>query len=218
MSWLMTTLVTPSSPLGREDHLVHVVGGDGIQPRGGLVVEDDLRVQHDGARQAHALAHAAGQVRRELVLRRLRQAHQSPASRAPARGSPPRTARGARAGGTPRSRRRSSSRTGPRPGTPCRTCGAPAPAPGRPGGRCPRRRRCTWPWSGLSRPIMCFISTVLPEPEPPEDHAGAARGTVRLMPVSTWCSPKDLCRSMISIIGRARAARGRAISAGARRR
>src|SRR6516225_7771942 len=45
-------------PLGREDHVVHVVGGDGVQTGGGLVVEDDLGVEHDRPGQAHPLAHA----------------------------------------------------------------------------------------------------------------------------------------------------------------
>src|SRR4029078_12513280 len=38
-------------PLGRQDHVVHVVGGDGVQPGRGLVVEDDLRIEHDGPGQ-----------------------------------------------------------------------------------------------------------------------------------------------------------------------
>src|SRR3546814_14343648 len=40
---------------------------DGVEARGRLVEEDDLRLRRDGARQTDALAHAAGKLgRREL--------------------------------------------------------------------------------------------------------------------------------------------------------
>ena len=47
-----------------DDQIVDDVGHDGIEARGRLVEEDDLRIGGDGARQAHALLHAAGQFRR----------------------------------------------------------------------------------------------------------------------------------------------------------
>ena len=59
----------------------------------------------------------------------------------------------------------------------------------------------TLPRSGLSRPIMCFISTVLPEPEPPRMTQVVPSSMSRLMPVSTWLSPKDFHRSWTEIIG-----------------
>ena len=43
-----------------EDEFVDDVGTDGIEARGGLVVEDDLRVKSDGPRQGDAFSHAAG--------------------------------------------------------------------------------------------------------------------------------------------------------------
>ena len=42
-------------------------GVDRVEPRDRLVVEQDLGPAHDGAREPHALAHAARQLRRQLV-------------------------------------------------------------------------------------------------------------------------------------------------------
>src|SRR6202034_1950125 len=43
-----------------EDQLAQVGGTDGVQTRVGLVAEDDLGVHHQGAGQAGAFAHTAG--------------------------------------------------------------------------------------------------------------------------------------------------------------
>src|ERR1043165_1072892 len=51
-----------------DDHLVDLLRGDRVEAGGRLVVEDHLRLEHDGAGQADALAHAAGKVDRQEVL------------------------------------------------------------------------------------------------------------------------------------------------------
>ena len=43
-----------------EKQIVHAGRSDGIEPRGGLVAEQELRFCDDGSREAGALAHAAG--------------------------------------------------------------------------------------------------------------------------------------------------------------
>ena len=58
-----------SSLLQLEDQLVDDAGADRIEAGGGLVVEDHLGLDGDGARQAHALLHAAGEVGRAASAR-----------------------------------------------------------------------------------------------------------------------------------------------------
>ena len=43
----------------------------------------------------------------------------------------------------------------------------------------------TWPRSGLKSPMMCFISTVLPLPDPPNTTVVVPSIILRLMPFST---------------------------------
>ena len=57
-----------------EDQLVERGRADGVQARGGFVEEQQRRIQRERARQARALAHAAGELRRQLVDRVGRQA------------------------------------------------------------------------------------------------------------------------------------------------
>lgn len=47
-----------------DDQIVDLVGHDGIQPGGGLVVEDVFRVHGDGPGQPHPLLHPAGELGR----------------------------------------------------------------------------------------------------------------------------------------------------------
>ena len=54
--------------LHANDQLVDDAGRDGIEAGRRLVVEDDLGLHRDGAREAHALAHASRQIRRPHVL------------------------------------------------------------------------------------------------------------------------------------------------------
>src|SRR5206468_10857239 len=49
------------------DEAVNGVHEDGVEPGGGLVEEDDLRLRHEGPRDGHALAHASGDLRGVLV-------------------------------------------------------------------------------------------------------------------------------------------------------
>ena len=63
-----------------QDQLVDHVAHDRVQPGGRLVVEHQLGVQGQGPGQAHALAHAAGQLGR-LLARRCSRASPTSASR-----------------------------------------------------------------------------------------------------------------------------------------
>ena len=107
-------------PVAAQDEVVDGVGGNRVEARGGLVVEDELGVHGDGAGQADAFAHAAGEFLGQEVLA-ARHAHEGEflADDAADLGLPATSC--ARAGQRPRSRRRSGSRTGPPPGRPCRT-------------------------------------------------------------------------------------------------
>jgi hypothetical protein len=51
-----------------DQQLRQIGGTDGVQTRVGLVAEDDLRVEHQGAGQAGTFAHTAGDLAEELVL------------------------------------------------------------------------------------------------------------------------------------------------------
>src|SRR5438128_96495 len=56
-------------PLARmDDDHVDSLGRDRIQPGGRFVIEHDLGIANDGARKSDALAHAAGQLGRELLF------------------------------------------------------------------------------------------------------------------------------------------------------
>ena len=68
MSWLMTTLVTPVSLRDVADHVVDVLGRDRIEARRRLIVQQNLRLQDERARQADALAHAARELGGKLLL------------------------------------------------------------------------------------------------------------------------------------------------------
>src|SRR5690606_34503516 len=50
-----------------DDQLVEPRDGDGVEPGGGLIVADDPRVQGDGAGDAGAFAHAAGELGGQAV-------------------------------------------------------------------------------------------------------------------------------------------------------
>ncbi len=47
--------------------------------------------------------------------------------------------------------------------------------------------------------MTCFMSTVLPEPDPPSTTKVVPFSTVQLIPLRTWFSPKDFQRSTTSI-------------------
>ena len=149
------------------DHLVlHVAPDQRVERAEGLVVEHQLGVDRERARQPDALLHAAGQLVGELVGGVL-EADQRRASRwrAPGARSWPRP-------GSPARRRRCRSRAGGRAGrsagTPSTPCGGAARAAAR------RRRRIT------SRPLIVILPAVgsisrisvrtsvdLPEPDSP---------------------------------------------------
>ena len=103
-----------------DDQLVEVGHAHGVEAGVGLVEQDDLGVEHQGAREAGALAHPAGDLAGELPLGPLEADHlhlledDRP-------DLAPRTSWCARAAGTRCCRRGSSSRTGRRPGTARRT-------------------------------------------------------------------------------------------------
>ncbi len=67
MSWVIDSVVAPTSFTRRDDEVVDDVGHDRIEARGRLVEEDDLGIGGDGAGQADALLHAAGQFRRAEI-------------------------------------------------------------------------------------------------------------------------------------------------------
>ncbi len=107
----------------RDDQIVDHVGHDGIEAGGRLVEEDDLRIGGDGARQADALLHAAGQFGRARdrprpaprpTLASFSMAMSLAPWRAPCRGPG--------SGRTRHSPRPAGCRTAPRPGTACRIC------------------------------------------------------------------------------------------------
>src|SRR6185369_9051540 len=58
----------------------------------------------------------------------------------------------------------------------------------------------TLPESGLSRPMMCFRSTLLPVPEPPMTTSASLRPISMSTPSSTTLEPNDLCRSWMQIL------------------
>ena len=68
MSWVTTTLVILSARWMPEDEVVDPRGVDRVEARRRLVVEDDLRVEGERAREADALLHSAGEVRGAHVL------------------------------------------------------------------------------------------------------------------------------------------------------
>src|SRR5881392_1851386 len=57
----------------------------------------------------------------------------------------------------------------------------------------------TRPLSGLKRPMMCFMRTVLPLPEPPRTTVVVPAAILRLMPFRTWKPANALCRSWTSM-------------------
>jgi hypothetical protein len=59
-----------------ENEFVERGRADGVQARGRFVEEQQRRIQRECARQARALAHAAGELRRQLVHRVGRQARE----------------------------------------------------------------------------------------------------------------------------------------------
>ena len=58
----------------------------------------------------------------------------------------------------------------------------------------------TVPESGLSRPMTCFRSTLLPVPEPPMITSDSAGTTSTFTPSSTTLEPNDLWRSWTWIL------------------
>src|SRR5579862_7094352 len=58
----------------------------------------------------------------------------------------------------------------------------------------------TWPESGISRPIRCFRSTLLPPPLRPIMATDSPVSTRKLTPSSTRCESKALLRFLTSII------------------
>ena len=62
-------------PLPGADQSVDLARRDGVEPGGRLVEEEDVRVQRKGAGDGHALGHAAGNLRRQLVGVFYRQPH-----------------------------------------------------------------------------------------------------------------------------------------------
>jgi len=58
----------PEALPGLLDQVIHQPRGQRVQPRRGLVVDQDLRLQHQRSRQAHPLALPSAQLRREQVL------------------------------------------------------------------------------------------------------------------------------------------------------
>jgi hypothetical protein len=67
ISWVTTTLVTPSC-LERATMSWSICGaGDGVEARAGLVVEEDLGIEGEGAGEAGPFLHAAGDLGGVLV-------------------------------------------------------------------------------------------------------------------------------------------------------
>ena len=60
-----------AAALGLDQQLVDLLGGDRIEPRAGLVDQEDGRIERHRAGEPGALLHAAGQIARHLVVRRL---------------------------------------------------------------------------------------------------------------------------------------------------
>ena len=73
-SWVTITEVMPEAALQGVDQLADPFLVGGIQPGGGLVVEDRARLERDRARHAHPLAHAARELGGQQRLA-ARQAH-----------------------------------------------------------------------------------------------------------------------------------------------
>ena len=123
----------------------------------------------DGARQRHALLHAAREFGGPELAHLGAQPHLR--QRLDRRGrAPPWPLHMARPGSgrRPRSPRpRRLNRTARRPGTACRTCASTGRAAGRRAASPPLRRPGSCPRSGRSRPRMHLIVTDLPVPEPP---------------------------------------------------
>ena len=138
-----------------QDQLVDHIGHDRIEPGGRLVVEHHLGVEGQGAGQADALLHAAGQLGRLLRASTVgRQADfLQPLPDDLAR-SPSPAGRPGRAGRRRRCRRPTGCRTGPPPGTGSRSAAAAASARARAGRPAPGRRTATRPTVGRSRPMM----------------------------------------------------------------
>ena len=179
MSWVMTTEVTPISLCSRLMSSLMASARIGSMPGRGLVVEDDLRPVGDGPGQADALPHPAASswgIRSSIPRRPdLRQALRH--DRADLLG---RVKRSCAPGRRPRSRRRSWSRTAPRPGTASRTCRVTAWRSSSSSGVTSVPSMKISPASGLRSPIRCLRRTLLPEP---------------LCPMTTIVSPFRISRS-----------------------
>ena len=87
MSCVMTMLVTPKRCARLLDEVVDRAARERVEAARRLVVDDDGRVEHERARQADALAHAARELRRELPEDALVEAEDLRASRAPSCGA-----------------------------------------------------------------------------------------------------------------------------------
>ena len=151
---------------GPADHVVDVLGGDGVEAGGRFIVEQNLRPVDQRPRQAHPLAHAARQLGRELLLdvgdvgqvQPVQQiAH--PLQHLFPRQLVPLQQRERRCSPPP-----SSNRTGRRTGTPCRTCAAARPARPRSCRRCPRRRPGCGPSRAASAPSGASSAPICPAP------------------------------------------------------
>ena len=169
MSWVTIRKVAPDLGVQVDDQLVEVRRAHRVEARVGLVEQDDLGVEHQGAGQAGPLAHTAGDLTGQLRPRR-------PAGR-PARSSPrrssgsrTRTSWCARAAGRRCCRRaiiepKSAPSWNSTPNS-LRTRTARARAAAARPGR--RSRRCRGP--GVSRPTSVLRKTDLPVPDGPEQH------------------------------------------------
>ncbi len=191
------------------DQFVEGGGADRVEAGGRLVEEQQLRVQRQGAGQAGALDHAAGQ------FRGLEARPRRPAGR-PARSSDRRALDLALAmsvcsnigAATFSMTVRFENRAPCWNSTPQRRSIASSS----------RRVACWMSWPntltrarlrGRCRPMMVLSSTDLPAPEPPTTPTTSPRGTVRLRPSWTTWSPNRETRSLTSMIGGRVFGRGR---------
>ena len=203
MSWVIESAVAPSSLDAVDDQIVDDVGHDRVEAGRRLVEEDDLGLGGDGAGEADALLHAAGQLGRHRARR-----PRAPSPTWPSFAIAPclRLARGRPAGGLDEPEgdvlpdrqaveqraaleqhaelARSSSHA-------CRARRRPPP-----------RRRCgSSRCRACIRPRMHLSSTDLPVPEPPITTSDWPAGRSRSTPCSTCFGPKLLVRPRIAILG-----------------
>ena len=162
----MKIMVFPVSCLEPDDLVLHVAADQRVERAERLVVEHQLGLDRERAREAHALLHAAGQLRRERVGHVV-QADQLEHLVGALAGARPSTCPGSR-GRRRRCRSPCGGRAGRSAGTPSRPCAGAAR-----GG--PRRREPVTSWSPiLTVPAVGSISRIsvrtsvdLPEPERP---------------------------------------------------